>query len=164
MISTAYFSFFIVLDSMDHVCPLLSVIRKRLNLPALAPGSEPAPGAYGLGTPGYYLIGLHFRAMPLGFEPYSIHGATAEATASRRQQVWDLESCSGNRRHSFFEQSHFSIFPGAYSVVGWFGMFYETPRNSIIRLFAVCVTAVSIFPFEFHRCIRLRARSDRVVL
>jgi hypothetical protein len=63
------------------------VIRRRLHLPALAPGSESSPGAHGLGTPGYYLIGLHFRAMPLGFEPYSIGSAAAHAIESRRRQV-----------------------------------------------------------------------------
>jgi hypothetical protein len=49
----------------------LSVIRNRLDLPQLDPGYEPVPGAWGLQTPGYYIFALHFRRVPLGFEPLS---------------------------------------------------------------------------------------------
>ena len=28
-------------------------------------------GQYGLHTPGYYILALHFRRIPLGFEPLS---------------------------------------------------------------------------------------------
>lgn len=49
----------------------LSEIRRRLSLPSLPPGYEPNPGAYGLHTPGYYMLAFHFRRVPLGFEPLS---------------------------------------------------------------------------------------------
>jgi len=47
----------------------LNKIRKRLELPYLPAGTEPQPGAWGLRTPGTYLLALHFRALPGGFEP-----------------------------------------------------------------------------------------------
>jgi hypothetical protein len=50
----------------------LSEMRKRLSLPPLVPGFEPTPGAWGLHTPGYYILALHFRMIPLGFEPLSV--------------------------------------------------------------------------------------------
>jgi hypothetical protein len=50
---------------------ILATMRRRLGLPALAPNTEPAPGAHGLRTPGYYIVALHFRRIPLGFEPLS---------------------------------------------------------------------------------------------
>jgi hypothetical protein len=56
----------------------LDLIRDRLDLPRLpATGSgaeatsEPVPGAWGLRTPGYYILALHFRNIPIGFEPLS---------------------------------------------------------------------------------------------
>ena len=53
---------------IDH----LKRIRKNLWLPELESGLEPNPGAWGLYTPGYYLFALHFRMIPLGFEPLSV--------------------------------------------------------------------------------------------
>jgi hypothetical protein len=50
----------------------LKRIRQHLSLPELKPGIEPNPGAWGLYTPGYYLFALHFRMIPLGFEPLSV--------------------------------------------------------------------------------------------
>ena len=50
----------------------LRAVRERLALPPLAPGLEPNPGQWGLYTPGYYLFALHFRMIPLGFEPLSV--------------------------------------------------------------------------------------------
>lgn len=47
----------------------LANIRTRLGLPMLANGTEPAPGAWGLRTPGYYIFAMHWRQVPLGFEP-----------------------------------------------------------------------------------------------
>jgi hypothetical protein len=49
----------------------LSTIRKRLELPELTLGAEPRPGAWGLRTPGYYLLALHFRSFPQGFEGFT---------------------------------------------------------------------------------------------
>lgn len=47
-------------------------IRRRLSLPQLPIGFEqPNPGAYGLYSPGYYILAFHFRRVPLGFEPLS---------------------------------------------------------------------------------------------
>ena len=46
----------------------LRTIRRRLNLPLLENGTEPVPGLWGLYTPGYYLLALHIRIIPLGFE------------------------------------------------------------------------------------------------
>jgi hypothetical protein len=42
-----------------------------LGLPQLADGAEERPGLWGLRTPGYYIFALHFRNVPLGFEPLS---------------------------------------------------------------------------------------------
>ena len=50
----------------------LKRVRKHLSLPELESGLEPNPGAWGLYTPGYYLFALHFRMIPLGFEPLSV--------------------------------------------------------------------------------------------
>lgn len=49
----------------------LAEIRRRLSLPQLPAGFEPNPGAFGLYTPGYYMLAFHFRRVPLGFEPLS---------------------------------------------------------------------------------------------
>ena len=51
---------------------MLNVIRKRVSLPELPAGLEPFPGQWGLHTPGYYILALHFRRVPLGFEPSSV--------------------------------------------------------------------------------------------
>jgi hypothetical protein len=51
---------------------LLKKVRNHLSLPELEPGLEPNPGAWGLYTPGYYIFALHFRMIPLGFEPLSV--------------------------------------------------------------------------------------------
>jgi len=48
----------------------LAQIRERLGLGG-APDGEPTPGAWGLRTPGYYILALHFRRVPVGFEPLS---------------------------------------------------------------------------------------------
>ena len=61
----------------------LRTIRRRLHLPVLADGLEPAPGAWGLHTPGYYIYALHFRRVPLGFEPLS-----AEINAGQRNREY----------------------------------------------------------------------------
>lgn len=50
----------------------LRTIRTRLNLPQLEAGTEPSPGAWGLRTPGYYILALHFRRIPIGFEPLAL--------------------------------------------------------------------------------------------
>lgn len=42
------------------LCANLAKIRARLDLP-LPEGLEPRPGAWGLRTPGYYILALHFR-------------------------------------------------------------------------------------------------------
>jgi len=47
----------------------LEKIRARYELPMLAPGTESQAGAWGLRTPGYFIIAFHFRSIPLGFEP-----------------------------------------------------------------------------------------------
>jgi hypothetical protein len=49
----------------------LDVVRDRLGLHK-PDGWEPWPGAWGLQTPGYYIYALHFRRVPLGFEPLSV--------------------------------------------------------------------------------------------
>lgn len=61
----------------------LRKVRRRLNLPILAPGLEHAPGAWGLRTPGYYIVSMHFRNIPDGFEPFTLD-------AERRQRRIDL--------------------------------------------------------------------------
>ena len=49
----------------------LTTIRSRLALPELSLGVESQPGAWGLRTPGYYILGLHFRSFPQGFEGFT---------------------------------------------------------------------------------------------
>jgi hypothetical protein len=56
----------------DLMVSRLEAVREQLSLPQLPPGMEPNPGAWGLYTPGYYLFALHFRMIPLGFEPLSV--------------------------------------------------------------------------------------------
>lgn len=46
----------------------LAAIRARTSLPPPSP-SEPLPGAWGLRSDTTYTLALHFRGMPLGFEP-----------------------------------------------------------------------------------------------
>ena len=50
---------------------VLDLIRSRLEL-GPAPAGEPTPGAWGLRTEGYYILALHFRRVPVGFEPLSL--------------------------------------------------------------------------------------------
>jgi len=50
----------------------LKASRERMELPQLADGLEEVPGAWGLRTPGYYILALHFRAIPIGFEPMAL--------------------------------------------------------------------------------------------
>lgn len=49
----------------------LLTVRKRLTLPELTHGVESHPGAWGLRTPGYYILALHFRSFPQGFEGFA---------------------------------------------------------------------------------------------
>jgi hypothetical protein len=51
---------------------ILAKMRERLGMPAPAPGSDAALGLHGLRAPGYYILALHFRRIPLGFEPLSV--------------------------------------------------------------------------------------------
>ena len=69
----------------------LRTIRRRLQLPVLPDGLEPAPGAWGLHTPGYYIYALHFRRVPLGFEPLS-----AEINAGQRNREYRDEVVRGS--------------------------------------------------------------------
>lgn len=66
----------------------LKVVRRRLGLPLLEPGLEPYPGAWGLYTPGYYIFAMHFRRVPLGFEPLSVELNT---DANRKWRLSVLE-------------------------------------------------------------------------
>tara|TARA_B110000090_G_C13172473_1_gene366009 strand:- start:362 stop:619 length:258 start_codon:yes stop_codon:yes gene_type:complete len=50
----------------------LDKVRVKLDLPMLEDGIEEYPGQWGLRTPGYYLFALHFRNIPVGFEPLAI--------------------------------------------------------------------------------------------
>ena len=50
----------------------LALVRSRVGLPPLAAGLEPLPGQWGLRTPGVYLLALHFRSIPVGFEPLGV--------------------------------------------------------------------------------------------
>ena len=47
-------------------------IRKKLELPPLPAHTEPEPGQWGLRTPGYFILGLHIRNHPIGFERLAI--------------------------------------------------------------------------------------------
>eukprot|EP00606_Chrysophyceae_sp_TOSAG23-5_P000654 GSChrysophyteH2.ASY1.ANO1.801.1 assembled CDS len=47
-------------------------IRKKLELPPLPANTEPEPGQWGLRTPGYFILGLHIRNHPIGFERLAI--------------------------------------------------------------------------------------------
>lgn len=50
---------------------IINRIRTRLELPSLEKGLEAHPGAWALRTPGFYIFALHFRNVPIGFEPSS---------------------------------------------------------------------------------------------
>ena len=50
----------------------LAMMRDRMLLPRLPDGTEPVPGQWGLRTPGTYLFALHYRNIPIGFEPVAI--------------------------------------------------------------------------------------------
>jgi hypothetical protein len=71
----------------------LSEVRKRLSVPELEPGLEPNPGAWGLYTPGYYLFALHFRMIPLGFEPLSVmlnEGDQLDYKLNDLEEFWSM--------------------------------------------------------------------------
>jgi len=50
----------------------IQLVRLRLGLPQLQEGMESAPGQWGIRTPGVYLLALHFRSIPVGFEPLGV--------------------------------------------------------------------------------------------
>ena len=71
---------------------MLAQVRERLALPQLEPGLEPKPGQWGLYTPGYYLFALHFRMIPLGFEPLSVmlnEKQHLESQINELKEFWD---------------------------------------------------------------------------
>ena len=65
---------------------ILGVMRRRLSLPA-PPADEPAPGAYGLRSSGYFMIALHFRNAPRGFEAVSAQHQDADSRTQRTQAL-----------------------------------------------------------------------------
>ena len=82
----------------------LALIRKRLSLQELPPGTEPHPGAWGLRTPGVYILALHFRSIPQGFEAIAnsaeVHRGNVflpflDAAENVAQHAADLASCRG---------------------------------------------------------------------
>jgi hypothetical protein len=68
----------------------ISEIRTRLSLPDLDIGIEPFPGAWGLYTPGYYILALHFRRVPLGFEPDAAVKNEPQHLVVRQRQLDDF--------------------------------------------------------------------------
>jgi hypothetical protein len=72
---------------------ILKSIRNKLELPQLEEGLEPVPGSWALRTPGYYIFALHFRNIPLGFEPLSID-LNKETNLNNRRGIlegfWDF--------------------------------------------------------------------------
>jgi hypothetical protein len=68
---------------------ILSVMRRRIRLPALQPGVEPVPGAHGLRTPGYFIIAFHFRRIPLGFEPLAV------SLNEQQHLSWRMDNLAG---------------------------------------------------------------------
>ena len=69
----------------------LREIRTRLSLPQLDANQEPSPGAWGLYTPGFYLLAFHYRNIPLGFEPLSVmlnEGHYLESKAADLRAFW----------------------------------------------------------------------------
>ena len=94
----------------------LRKVRNKVGLPQLQPGQEPYPGAWGLRTPGYYILALHFRNIPVGFEPLSID-LNKKSTRKNRDDVlagfWDaaeryarkakkLAECRGEKLFIYF--------------------------------------------------------------
>jgi hypothetical protein len=67
----------------------LESIRGRIGLPSLPLGLEPSPGQWGLYTPGYFMLALQWRGIPLGFEAHSLENNQGEQIANR---VNELES------------------------------------------------------------------------
>ncbi len=94
----------------------LAKVRDKVGLPQLTPGQEPYPGAWGLRTPGYYILALHFRNIPVGFEPLSID-LNKKSTRKNRDDIlagyWDtaeryarkakkLAACRGEELFIYF--------------------------------------------------------------
>lgn len=54
---------------------VMDLIRSRVGLDPLPAGTEDAnggSGSWGLRTPGHYILALHFRRVPIGFEPLAL--------------------------------------------------------------------------------------------
>jgi hypothetical protein len=93
----------------------LNTIRGRLRLPRLKAGVEPAAGAWALRTPRYYILALHFRMVPLGFEPLSVEinadgnvfrmnilGNFWEAAEKFAESAEQLAECRGEKLLIYF--------------------------------------------------------------
>lgn len=70
----------------------LAKVRASLGLPPPPAGAEAFPGAWGLRSPGVYVLALHFRQIPLGFERMSEeiagYAGRAERQARSLEAFW----------------------------------------------------------------------------
>ena len=76
---------------------------------------DPNPGACGLYIPGYYLVALHFRMIPLGFEPLSVmlnegdsRWGTSRRSGTRRgnSQAKDIAACCNEALLIYFASDY----------------------------------------------------------
>ncbi len=65
----------------------LEIIRGRLGLPLLPPGLEPSPGRWGLYTPGYFMLALQWRGIPVGFEAHSLENNQGDQITNRHGEL-----------------------------------------------------------------------------
>jgi len=63
----------------------IALVRSKLGLPQLQTGLEELSGQWGIRTPGTYLLALHFRSIPVGFEPIGVDMQQGKQGRRRKQ-------------------------------------------------------------------------------
>ena len=69
---SALFSYMAFKRPSTKMIEYIKIIRKNIGLPTLPSGLEEIPGQWGIRTPGYYILAVHYRNIPIGFEPVAI--------------------------------------------------------------------------------------------
>lgn len=96
------------------LCDVVLQIRDRLALPRDSPG-EPRPGAWGLRGSTHYVLALHFRAVPKGFEPTpdtteitrtKLFSAFLENTAAAAAEALTIAQCRGLKLLIYLATDH----------------------------------------------------------
>ena len=94
----------------------LSDIRERLGLPMAPPNTEPRPGSSGIRSPGTYILALHFRAIPQGFEGVANNPSVRQAVphfdpfidaaAIVAEAAAEIATCRGLKLLIYFATDH----------------------------------------------------------